>query len=264
MSFRFSVLASGSKANCTYVEAGQHRFLIDCGLSARQIEVRLGLLDVNPSSLQAILISHEHSDHICGASVFSRRFKIPVYANSKTSKFLKGCYAIEEFTTGQNFGLGLVDLHPFRITHDAVDPVGFAVEAEGLKLTYATDIGKVNGLLLEAVRQANAVILEANHDRELLMTCDYPWELKQRIASSHGHLENSEAGRCMQEAFSSELNCLVLAHLSENSNRPAVAKAAVQAALADYDFTAIHCADPYCPTQLFDLSDHNLAFKMAV
>ena len=248
---RFSVLASGSRANCTFVEAGGVRFLVDCGLSGKQVALRLAALGIDVESLDAILVTHEHRDHIQGVSVLSRRFNLPVYCNNATSEFIDKVYGYEEFETGTNFSLGDVELHPFRIVHDAVDPVGFEMFAEGMKLAHVTDLGRVTSLVTRALAGAHAVVLESNYDKEMLQICDYPWQLKQRISSSHGHLSNHEAAKCLIDLYHPELTQVVLAHLSENSNTPGAALEAATEALQPLGFTGIHCGTPSEPTPLF-------------
>jgi len=220
---RFSVLSSGSKANSTFLEASSTRILIDCGMTAKIIEERLSQVKIEPASIDAILITHEHSDHIKGASVFSRRHKIPVFANRLTRKHLKKVYAVEQFNTGEHFWVGGLKIHPFSIAHDAADPVGFVVSAEGFRFAQVTDLGRVTPIVREALTLANAIVLESNHDQEMLKNCDYSWELKNRIASAHGHLSNDTAGALAKELQHSELFHVVLGHLSENSNTPQLA-----------------------------------------
>lgn len=220
---RFSVLSSGSKANCTFVEAGGKRFLVDCGLSGKQAELRLAEISVDPASLNAILVTHEHADHIHGVATLSRRYGIPVYANAGTMERIAKPRGREIFFTGQDFSLGGVECTPFSIAHDAVDPVGFSLRAEGLKLVVVTDLGRVTTLVREHVQGANAILLESNHDQEMLQSCSYAWELKQRIASTHGHLCNEAAGQLLEDIMHPELFHIVLGHLSENSNTPGLA-----------------------------------------
>ncbi len=220
---RFTVLSSGSKANCTFVEAGGMRFLVDCGLSGKQAEQRLREAGIDPQSLQAILVTHEHADHINGVATLSRRYGLPVYANQRTMEYIKKPRAREVFRTGQDFPLGGAEVTPFSIVHDAADPVGFVIRAEGLKLCIVTDLGRVTTLVQEHVRGANAILLESNHDQEMLQGCGYTWELKQRIASTHGHLCNEAAGQLLEEIMHPELFHVVLGHLSENSNTPVLA-----------------------------------------
>jgi phosphoribosyl 1,2-cyclic phosphodiesterase len=220
---RFSVLSSGSKANCTFVEAGGVRFLVDCGLSGKQAEARMAEIGIDPASLSAILVTHEHCDHINGVGTLSRRYNLPVYANAGTMHEVSKPRAREVFKTGEEFNLGAATVLPFSIVHDAVDPVGFSILAEGLKLVICTDLGRVTTLVREHVKGANAILLESNHDQEMLQSCSYAWELKQRIASTHGHLCNEAAGQLLAEIMHPELFHVVLGHLSENSNTPRLA-----------------------------------------
>lgn len=225
---RFSVLSSGSKANCTFVEAAGMRFLVDCGLSGKQAELRMAEVGVDPATLNAILVTHEHADHIHGVATLSRRYGIPVYANARTMERIAKPRGREIFTTGSDFSLGNIEITPFSIVHDAADPVGFSIRAEGLKLVLLTDLGRVTTLVQEHVRGANAILLESNHDQEMLQSCSYTWELKQRISSTHGHLCNEAAGQLLEEIMHPELFHIVLGHLSENSNTPTLALQSAQ------------------------------------
>jgi phosphoribosyl 1,2-cyclic phosphodiesterase len=220
---RFSVLSSGSKANCTFVEACGIRFLVDCGLSGKQAEERMAEIGVDPSTLSAIIVTHEHSDHIHGVGTLSRRYKLPVYANARTMEHISKPRGKEVFDTGVDFSIGEIRITPFSIAHDASDPVGFAVHAEGFKLVLCTDLGRVTTLVEQHARGAHAILLESNHDQEMLQSCSYTWELKQRIASTHGHLCNDAAGQLLEEIMHPELFHIVLGHLSENSNTPNLA-----------------------------------------
>jgi phosphoribosyl 1,2-cyclic phosphodiesterase len=264
---RFSVLSSGSKANCTYIDAGEARILIDCGLSASRAAERLESLGVPPDSITAILVTHEHSDHLLGVPVFSRRHKVPVFANRRTAAFLKPCYGIEHFSTGEPFSLGEVRINPFSIVHDAVDPVGFVVTARGLKFAQATDLGRVTPLVRDALALAQAIVIESNHDQEMLRYCSYPWELKQRIASSHGHLSNRCAATLLGELRHPELLHVVLGHLSEESNSPELALETSRQFLLGHagaepygddepSFPSFRCAGPGAPTPLLALEPH--------
>lgn len=239
---RFSVLTSGSKANCTYIESGTTRILIDCGLSARQTEIRLRTLGIDPQSLRAIIVTHEHSDHINGVPVMSRKFKLPVYANAGTSGFLRGVFALEKFETGRRFSIGELTIAPFSIVHDAHEPVGFTIEGQGIKFSQATDLGKVTPLVRESLRDSHAIVLESNHDHEMLQNCDYPWELKQRIASSHGHLSNESASGLLAELAHGDLQHVVLGHLSENSNTPELALSSARERLSEHAISTLMCA----------------------
>lgn len=240
---RFSVLASSSKANSTIVEFGSCRILIDCGLSAKAAEYRLSERDIDPSTISAILITHEHTDHIKGVASLSRRFKIPVYVNRATSKFLGACFHTELFKTGESFSVGKVDIHPFAIIHDAVEPVAFTLTAEGMRFGHVTDIGKITNLVRDSIQGVHALVLEANHDEEMLQYCRYPWPLKQRIASSHGHLSNRAAGELLAEIDHSDLCTVILGHISEESNRPKAALEAVLEKCVSRCPRTIKCAD---------------------
>ncbi len=220
---RFSVLSSGSRANCTFVEAASGRFLIDCGLSCRQIEQRLRLLGIPPETIAAIIITHEHADHIYGAGSFSLKYRIPVYVTEETGRHLPKVFEKISFQSGKVFDLCGAAIHSFSILHDAIDPVGFRIESEGAVLAHVTDLGKVTGLVREHLQSADALLLESNHDVELLATCSYAWPLKQRIASSHGHISNTEAGLLLADVMHDRLATVVLGHISENSNTPQAA-----------------------------------------
>lgn len=180
-------------------------------------------IGVDPATLSAIIVTHEHSDHIHGVGTLSRRYKLPVYANAKTMEFVSKPRAKEVFETGQDFSIGDISITPFSIVHDASDPVGFSIQAEGFKLVLCTDLGRVTTLVEQHARGANAILLESNHDQEMLQSCSYTWELKQRIASTHGHLCNDAAGQLLEEIMHPELFHIVLGHLSENSNTPSLA-----------------------------------------
>lgn len=257
---RFCVLASGSKANSTFVEAGGKRLLIDCGLSARQVEQRLIDCEIEPSSIDAILVTHEHTDHIRGINLFSRKHKIRVYASRGTARKLPKVYALERFDAGGMFELGGLEVHPFSITHDAEEPVGYSLFGDGLKFSQVTDVGKITPLIRAALALSDAMVIEFNHDLEMLWGCRYPWLLKQRIASAHGHCSNEDAAHLVRELYHPGLQYLVLGHISENSNTHGLARSALVNALEGLDLPRILCATPYNRTELFELGQvYNLA-----
>lgn len=254
----FCVLGSGSKGNCTLVEAGTSSLLIDAGFSGKEIERRLAVIDRHPSSLSGILVTHEHNDHISGVGVLSRRYKLPVYLNSGTykaaEKKLGKLAELRIFTTGESFRLEDVKVHPFAVSHDTADPVGFVVENNDLRLGYCTDTGRVTRLIEYHLRSCHALILEANHDPHMLRSGPYPLYLQQRIQSSGGHLENREALIFANRLAGNGLRHLVLAHLSETNNHPdLVVKEAMRAFPANKDFK-VHLADQRTPGPLIDLS----------
>lgn len=246
---RFCVLSSGSKANSTLVECGETRVLIDCGLSARMMEQRLSSRGIDPSTIEGIVITHEHFDHIKGVERFSKRHQVPVYTNAAARKFIKGAYALERFETGVPFEIGELQISPVSIVHDAGDPVGFVIRGAGLKFGHFTDLGKVTPLVREAVAGCHSLVLESNHDPDMLWGCSYPWELKQRISSSHGHLSNASAGELLAEICHNELHQIVLGHISENSNTPEIARQTAQRFL-EGAAVSIHCGSVYEPLPL--------------
>ena len=178
--------------------------------------------------IDAIIVTHEHSDHVRGFPTLVKKFNIPVYTNEKTrkrSKDLLAPIATSEFVNGESFEIGDLEIEPFSVSHDAADPVAFNIKAEGSKLSYLSDLGQVTELVREKVRGLDALILESNHDPDLLLEAPYPWELKQRIKSRTGHLSNLEAGELVEELASNgeRIQIIVAAHISENSNLPELA-----------------------------------------
>lgn len=250
---RISVLSSGSKANCTYVECGNTRLLIDCGLSGREVTRRLEELGVDAATLTAVLITHEHCDHLRGVATVSRRYRLPVYVNKATSRFLKPLFGVELFQTGEEFSVGELKVSPFSIVHDASDPVGFVLEGRGIRVAQATDLGKVTPVVEYALTNVNALILESNHDKELLHNCSYPWELKQRIASTHGHLSNEEASSLLVTLSHMDLKHVVLGHLSENSNTPEHALRAVRDNFEESHPFSLQCGSIARSTPMLEL-----------
>lgn len=251
---RMSVLASGSRANCVFLEVQGRRVLVDCGLSTKQIELRLEQIGVEPRSIEAVLITHEHSDHIAGVRVFTNRYKIPCFANAGTAACISSAFACEEFETGSVFSLfNGVSVHPFSITHDAADPVGFAITCDDGKIVVATDIGKTTPLLEHSIREAHMLVLESNFEDELLYACDYPWQVKQRISSSHGHLSNEESAGILKRTAHEALHVVVLGHLSEHSNTPEHALRRATRALRGTS-TAVRLGNPYRPSEVFHVN----------
>jgi phosphoribosyl 1,2-cyclic phosphodiesterase len=220
---RVCLLASGSKGNSVYIETGGTRFLIDAGCSAREIAQRLLRIDVDPSTLDAVLVTHEHGDHISGVGTLARRLKIPVlisYATLAKSCSLFAKTSLVEFESGYSFTFRDIQIDPFPITHDAVDPVGFVLEGNEGKVGVATDLGIVTRLVTDKLKGCRVLVVEANHDEEMLLNGPYPWHLKQRIRSRHGHLSNADSVALIEEVIHEELHGVFLAHLSEVNNHP--------------------------------------------
>jgi phosphoribosyl 1,2-cyclic phosphodiesterase len=221
---RVCILASGSKGNAVFVSSGAASILIDAGLSGVEIERRLKSRGLDPENLDAILVSHEHSDHIQGVGVLSRRFKLPVYISAKTQNAcisqLGGLYNAKPFECGSGFTINNLSVHPFSISHDAADPCGFTVNQNGTKIGIATDLGIATAMVKEHLKGCTLLILEANHDEEMLINGPYPWPIKQRIKSRTGHLSNAASKTLLEELQHDRLKHVMLAHLSETNNTP--------------------------------------------
>lgn len=224
----FTILGSGSSGNCAYLETEETRLLIDAGLSARQIRQRLAGIERSPETLQGILITHEHMDHIQGLAVLCSKLHLPVYCNRLTKDAIE--HALERpvncrlFGTGDSFEIGDVGVETFSVPHDAQDPVGFLLRLDGGNIGFLTDLGHATRLVVERVRPANVLVLETNHDLKLLQDdTRRPWSVKQRILSRHGHLSNEAAAAVVEQTVSDGLRQLCLGHLSRDCNRPDLA-----------------------------------------
>lgn len=238
---RICSLASGSKGNCLYLESGDTRFLVDAGLSLKEITARLAAAQLAPESIHALLITHEHIDHIRSAGSFARRYRVPVlisYATRRAAERYLAKADLVEFETGYSFTFRDVMVDPFPISHDCCDPVGFTVESREGKAATATDLGMVTRLVREKLRGARALNLESNHDPEMLQNGPYPWVLKQRIKSRHGHLSNQESLELLHELAHDRLEALVMAHLSEVNNHPDKVRETTAAFLRDQNCCA--------------------------
>jgi len=317
---RFTVLASGSKGNCTVVSGGRTRILVDCGLSCREIFRRMSMTGEDPTSLDAILITHEHSDHINGVAVTARKLGIPVYFTEGThrawsrwisprrqmtyTQWLEQCRkqaaatqaeadsgpcesdsdesdlaedvspqpvspemarlaaeteleadssqdgsteqspvkpkdpawlpAVEFFHAGQPFEIGDIAVSPFTIPHDAADPVGFVFSAEGVRMGVATDLGYIPPNVKAQLKKLDLLLLESNHDLEMLKDGPYPWSVKQRVLSRVGHLSNDAASSFLEKEYDGQAAYVILAHLSESNNLPDLAKVAAERALISH------------------------------
>lgn len=256
---QFAVLSSGSKANCTVVTDGVDAFLIDCGLSARETNKRLVQVGVDPCLLRAVILTHEHRDHTVGIKVFCKKLQLPVYTNAETAATLDMFGTLEGistkiFKTGYAFNIGSFEINPFAISHDAAAPVGYEILHNQQKLVYVTDLGKVTTLVKDTCRGANGLIIESNHDEQMLWNCDYPWQLKQRIASNHGHLSNVNSANLVKDIFHPNLQHVILAHISENSNTWDTAKKTLENCVDTSLLTTCLCATPYEPTPLITIT----------
>jgi phosphoribosyl 1,2-cyclic phosphodiesterase len=307
---RFTVLASGSKGNSTVITGGRTRILVDCGLSCREIFRRMSLADEDPQTLDAILITHEHSDHVHGVAVTARKLGIPVYFTEAThgawrrwltprkqmsyAQWLEQCRkqaaerqaeaeaaaeegepdetdlvggaepispamaeiaaadaqaeaaepvpvkekkdpawlpAVEYFQAGEPFAIGDIAVSPFTIPHDAADPVGFVFQAEGVRMAFATDLGYIPPNVKAQLQGLDLLLLESNHDLEMLRDGPYPWAVKQRVLSRVGHLSNDAAAEFLENGYDGQAAYVILAHLSESNNLPELARVMAERAL---------------------------------
>ncbi|MCF8091463.1 MAG: MBL fold metallo-hydrolase [Desulfotignum sp.] len=223
-------LASGSKGNALLVSTPDTVILVDAGLSGVEIQRRMAAVGQNPADLSAIVITHEHMDHIKGAGVLGRRFNIPVYITPATHRACPGLGNIPEliyFECGTRFHIQDLAVNPFSISHDASDPAGLTVTWKDWKIGIATDLGVATNLVRNHLAGCSLLYLESNHDPDMLINGSYPWHLKQRIKSRTGHLSNADAGLLLSQLLHKDLKHVILAHLSEENNRPEQALAEV-------------------------------------
>jgi phosphoribosyl 1,2-cyclic phosphodiesterase len=291
---RMTVLASGSKGNSTLVATHRTRILVDAGLSCREILRRMNIAGEDPHSLDAILITHEHQDHVQGVAVLARKLGIPVYFTEMThrawvrwlhprkrityaewlrqrqqgsaaddgesshssiavaatatvidepdAELCEGASAerdpaalpsVAYFEAGRRFVVGDIDVEPFTIPHDAADPVGFVFEGDGVRIGFATDLGYMPANARQALRRCDVLMLESNHDTEMLRDGPYPWSVKQRVMSRVGHLSNEAAAEFLERNYDGQAAYVILAHLSESNNLPALARVSAERALCD-------------------------------
>ena len=196
-------LFSSSKGNCTYIETDTTSLLVDVGISCKRLVNKLNELKINPETIEGILITHEHSDHVKGIKVFANKYKIPVYATQKTWDYLKTSIILPEeqtriFVPNYSFNIGNIKVQPFNIPHDAIDPCGFSFCSDNDKVTVATDLGCINEYLLSNMLESKSILLESNHDINMLKTGPYPWQLKQRIIGNYGHLSNATSAKTVE------------------------------------------------------------------
>ncbi len=230
------VLASGSSGNCIYVGAGSAHLLIDAGLSGRETARRLEEIGVKLAEIQAVCLTHEHNDHIAGLSVLHSRHGIALYANAGTAAAVRLKDKLSDltwhiFSTGAAFKIGEIVLEPFAVSHDAYEPVGFIIKYGANRVGIVTDIGISTHLVRERLKGCCMLIVESNHDQELLSSARRPWSLKQRIAGRQGHLSNQHAAELIAGIAGPHLSQVFLSHLSDDCNRPELALKAAQTAL---------------------------------
>ena len=234
---RLCPLCSGSSGNATYIEAGGTRLLVDAGLSARRLTALLAEIGVSPAQLSAVLLTHEHGDHTRGVSVLCRKFNLPVYAAfdcfMAMGEKLKGIPSENRFVFAPDheFVVGGVTVFPFSTHHDAAHPVGFTFAWQGRKCAICTDNGHMDERILTALERCKLLLLESNHDVDMLMAGDYDYALKQRILGATGHLCNEDCGRALVRLHGSGVKSAILGHLSHENNYPPLALATVRGLL---------------------------------
>jgi phosphoribosyl 1,2-cyclic phosphodiesterase len=271
---RMTVLASGSKGNSTLVSSSRTRILVDAGLSCRELLKRMQMANEDPAAIDALLITHEHQDHVQGVAVLARKLGVPVYFTQATHRAWmrwmmpqkRLTYAawlalrqhpaypeetteketppekaedpcslpgVEYFAAGSGFSIGDIAVTPFTIPHDAADPVGFVFEADGVRMAVATDLGYMPPNVKMAIRNCDVLMLESNHDLEMLRDGPYPWSVKQRVMSRVGHLSNEAASEFLERNYDGNASYVILAHLSESNNLPELARVTAERALRD-------------------------------
>ena len=262
---KIAVLGSGSRGNATILTGNTTRILIDAGLSARQMERRLDSLGIDALSIAAIVITHDHRDHTRGSGVFSRRFGTQIYLTRATSEacapLLDGTEQLSFYKAGGSFTVGEFRVDPFLTVHDAVDPVAVTVTGTrcGTRVGIATDLGRPTAGIRHSLSRCDFLVLEANHDEELLRTGPYPPSVQARIASAHGHLSNHAAAGFARELLHPRLSGIFLAHLSRECNRPELAREVVRRTLRKAGWKGfLEVASQDQPTSLVDIGELRL------
>lgn len=229
---RFCPLASGSKGNALYLEGEETKVLIDAGISFKALTEKLGEIDVEIGEIDAILVTHEHGDHIRGLEKTAQKLDIPIFANSETAKAtlgeMKSRPRFKIFSTGETFEFGEFEIHPFSVQHDTLDPVGFAVRFGGVKLGICADLGFATTLVRASLLECDYLYLEANHEPSMVYACNRPMVYKQRVLGRQGHLSNDGAAELLVEIDHPGLKHVYLAHLSSECNNPELAIERVQ------------------------------------
>lgn len=251
------MLASSSSGNSTFLCTERTRILVDAGLSKRDIVTRLHAIGEQPGNLDAILITHEHSDHVCGLVALAKSLNVPIYITRLTAPAIPwGEYSpkLDCFQAGAAFTVGDIDIDSFTIPHDAIDPVGFCFRTQGIKIGVVTDLGYVPDSIKFHLRGADLLVLESNHDLEMLKVGPYPWSVKQRVMGRKGHLSNDIVSDFIRQDLDTTISTLVLGHLSEHNNHPQIVRVMGERALERSGralFTRLVVAEPKQQTEVF-------------
>ncbi len=259
----FCSLYSGSSGNCLFVESQSTKILVDCGTSGKKVCDGLISIDKNIEDIDAIIVTHEHSDHIQSLGSISKKYNIPVYANFETWQAMQTqANKISKenqkfFENENNFEIGNLLIHPFSTPHDAANPCGFNIYSGKKKLSIATDLGHMDNIILENLKNSSFILLEANYDPEILKVSKYPFLLKQRIAGPKGHLSNSTAGKTIGYLMQKDLKTVMLGHLSKENNFPELAYQTVAEELMeqniDMNEISLSVANRFSPSNLINV-----------
>ncbi len=236
VALRLTILGSGSNGNAAFIATERVRILIDAGFSYRQISKRLAEIGESPENLDAVVVSHEHSDHVAGLKMLAKRTRASFWMTRLTSSTLDWgdlSPAVETFDAGARLVIGDLEIDTFTIPHDAIDPIGFRVRHAGVKLGLVTDLGYIPQSVKHHIRGCEFLLLESNHDLDMLKVGPYPWVVKQRVASRTGHLSNQSVAEFLRTDYDRLARTIVLAHLSAENNYPATAELEVGRALED-------------------------------
>ena len=230
MSIRVSVLGSGSRGNATFIRTDKVRMLIDCGLGPRTLANRLRTIGEDPDQIDVVLITHEHTDHVGGLESMVKKYSLDVFMSggtmdgSRADSFDMNRSGIVPIVPGQSFTVGDVDIDTVRVPHDTAEPTAFSVRYKGIKVTQLTDLGWIPDHVADWRNESHVLILESNHDLDMLRVGPYPWSLKERLVGRNGHLSNATVGRYLRGPFDGRAQHIVLAHLSSTNNHPEIAR----------------------------------------
>lgn len=270
---RLTVLGSGSSGNCALISTGRTTLLIDAGLSAKQICLRLAAAGYTLDQIDGILLTHEHQDHTNGLEVLSSKRPLPLYATALTREILQGSLKFRSapswrmMTTGSAFDFQDLRIECFPVPHDAVDPVGFVIADEESRLGVLSDVGFVTNLIKDRLKAADSLFVEANYDTQLLEAdTKRPWATKQRISSRHGHLSNDQAAELIESVAHTGLHHVVLGHLSDDCNDPDRASKRIQESLQRVGVhdTRVVCASRRCLTPTIEVARRRVVISLSV
>ncbi len=261
MSILVSVLGSGSRGNATYIRTERVRLLIDCGFGRRTIRKRLAAIGEDPDGINAVLVTHEHTDHVGGLKSMLKGASIEAFMScgtiggSRADAFEMNGSALVPVVPGRSFQIDDVEVDPFSVPHDSAEPVAFSIRHKGIKVTQVTDLGWISDSVSTSLQGSDVLIIESNHDLDMLRIGSYPWNLKERLIGRHGHLSNRAVGRFLESSYDGQARHVVLAHLSSKNNHPEVAKLEARQALRSrgLDEKCVSLASQAEPSQPIEL-----------